>query len=163
VLYIVAVCLLIGIPVLLEGFTVIIDYQTPSESNEWQMFFNISSKCTPYGATVISLVTLVLLVSEIYLIILLCKYFFKEMRREIFFLFLVQFFFVIGFIYRTVVEVRQWKDFKNSEVWTKESVQEKQLMWNINYFIYEGLPICAVYLHHTLNFRKQSKADSQSK
>mmetsp|Transcript_22872 Transcript_22872/g.28421 ORF Transcript_22872/g.28421 Transcript_22872/m.28421 type:complete len:128 (-) Transcript_22872:993-1376(-) len=127
------------------------------------MFFNISSKCTPYGATVISLVTLVLLVSEIYLIILLCKYFFKEMRREIFFLFLVQFFFVIGFIYRTVVEVRQWKDFKNSEVWTKESVQEKQLMWNINYFIYEGLPICAVYLHHTLNFRKQSKADSQSK
>ena len=45
--------------------------------------------------------TIVLLVVNMYLIIMLCKYFDQSMRKEVCYLALIQICFLLGFIFRT--------------------------------------------------------------
>lgn len=107
----------------------------------------IKKKQTPFSAASLVVETLVLLIVELYLIVILCKYFRRDMREEIRTMIIIQSFFCIGFIYRTYHDIRHIN--KNDS----EPSGLEQFFSSILPIFYEALPIFVVYLHHTLNFR----------
>ena len=144
------------------GGTCYFDNKTPQKNSSFETFLAVSIRCIPYGASAVCIVTALLISTEAYLIVILCRYFRKEMSREIFFLFFVQFFFVVGFMFRAIIECQQWRSYNQDHDLEEAEIDKHRLMWNVHYFVYEGLPILAVYFHHVLNFRNQSKQASSS-
>lgn len=66
-----------------------------------EKFKLICKKQTKYSASILMFETIVLLVVNMYLIIMLCKYFDQSMRKEVCYLALIQICFLLGFIFRT--------------------------------------------------------------
>ena len=87
VLYFVAIGLILFILVSSMIGTYIME--NDQESNGLQEFVKIMKIQLPYGAAMLIIVTLVLISVNIYLIKLLCRYFRKAMRREIFYLIVI--------------------------------------------------------------------------
>ena len=114
-LYYITVIIMVLVFATFIGGTCYFDNKTENKNSSFETFLAVTTNCIPYCASVVCFVTALLISTEAYLIVILCQYFRKDMSREIFFLFFVQFFFVVGFIFRATTECQLWRNYREED------------------------------------------------
>ena len=115
-------------------------------------------RITPNNIGILIFITILLIGIQVILIMLICRNFGKQLKREIIVLCIVQFFFQTGFLMRVIIEydfLSRVKHEQNNED-PKGWKERYKFFYHILPVFYEALPILMVYLHHIKNFRERA-------
>lgn len=125
--------------------------------NKYEKFKDAYNKAVPMNLWILVTLTCGLIAAQIALIMLICKNFGKQLRLEIIYLSIVQFFFQMGFAFRVYLDINTRNKLKEVPDGKVPEISGKDQFWyTILPVFYEALPILSIYLHHIKNFRFRS-------